>query len=268
MNLVDRVGTALVGIPLVLLIDYLGGWWFGVVLGAAAAVGTFELYRLLRKALFSPAVVPGILVSVAAAVLPAAAARPETGWVDLTLALIVLGGARFLAPGLKNEARLVDWALTIVGVLYVGLFFGQLMLLRTWPRGAWWVLFVLVTTWAYDTGAYFTGRSRGRTPFMQHISPSKTVEGVAGGLVLCVAVGLTMSAAVRLQIWQAVIFSLGVGISAQLGDLVESMIKRHVGAKDSGAFLPGHGGLLDRVDGLLFASAFAVCAGELFRHGS
>ena len=117
-----------------------------------------------------------------------------------------------------------------------------------------WILMLLFTVWAFDTGAYLVGRTVGRTPFLRHISPSKTVEGVVGGVVASTIV-------VGLMLWglgqnplHALVLGPLTGLAAQAGDLAESVIKRTAGAKDSGTLIPGHGGMLDRVDSFIVAA--------------
>ncbi|MBV9281237.1 MAG: phosphatidate cytidylyltransferase, partial [Chloroflexi bacterium] len=149
---------------------------------------------------------------------------------------------------------------TLVPVLYVGLLLGHLSLLRVYHHGARWVMLALLLTWAYDTGAFFAGSLWGRRRFMAHASPSKTVEGVLGGLLLSTLAGLLALPALGLLAWQALLLGLLAGVAAQAGDLVESMVKRQTGVKDSGAIMPGHGGLLDRIDSLLFTGALTLYA--------
>jgi phosphatidate cytidylyltransferase len=152
--------------------------------------------------------------------------------------------------------------------LYVGLLLAHLGLLRSYRDGAWWVFAALLTTWLYDIGAYVTGRTVGKRPFMRHISPKKTVEGVAGGLALSTLAGLATVPTVGLRVWQALLLGLLAGVAAQIGDLVESMIKRQAGVKDSGAIFPGHGGVLDRIDSLLFSGALIAYLALLFGYAA
>src|SRR5205085_6979232 len=109
-----------------------------------------------------------------------------------------------------------------------------------------WVVLVLAITWGYDTGAYFAGRYLGTHAFMSHISPSKTIEGVAGGLAVSTLAGLAAASPAGLTVLQGLALGLAGGAIVQAGDLVESMMKRAVGVKDSGTLVSGHGGLLDR----------------------
>jgi phosphatidate cytidylyltransferase len=126
----------------------------------------------------------------------------------------------------------------------------------------------LLTTWAFDTGAFLAGRLIGRRPFMSHVSPSKTVEGFIGGLVFGAAAGTACAPAIHIRLWEGIALGVAGGIAAQAGDLVESMIKRQSGVKDSSSLIPGHGGVLDRIDSLLFTGVVTYYAAALFGYGS
>jgi phosphatidate cytidylyltransferase len=120
--------------------------------------------------------------------------------------------------------------------------------------GAAWGLTLVLVVWGYDTGAYLTGRAIGRTKLVTHISPSKTVEGLLGGLVAATIAAGVGAALVGLDPWHPLIIGPLVGLAAQAGDLAESMLKRAADRKDSGFIIPGHGGMLDRIDSFLFAA--------------
>jgi phosphatidate cytidylyltransferase len=147
----------------------------------------------------------------------------------------------------------------IFGPAVVSLLLSHAILLRSLPRGSAWIFFLLLLVWVGDTGAYVFGRAFGRHALYPEVSPKKTIEGSLGGLTCSLGAGLFANAAFLrlLTIQECVVLSLSVGILGQLGDLFESLVKRSVGQKDSGRLLPGHGGLLDRIDSLLFA---APCA--------
>lgn len=266
-NLVTRVATAVVGIPIVLLVDHLGGWVFGALVGLAAVVGTVEFYIMMRRGQYRPAAHLGLPASAALAVWPFVTARPQQAWIAILALLITLAGAWYLVPAVY-ESGLGGWLTTVAGACYVGLLLGHLSLLRVARDGAWWILAVLLMTWAYDSGAYFAGSYFGRHPFMAHVSAKKTVEGVVGGLALSTVVGLVLVTTVHLVFWKALLLGLGAGIACQTGDLVESMIKRQVRVKDSGTLIPGHGGLLDRIDGLLFTGALTYYAAALLGYAT
>lgn len=149
---------------------------------------------------------------------------------------------------------LTDSATTLFGVLYIGLCLSYLLVLRTFPNGELLVILVLLVTWAADTGAYYTGTAFGRHPLAPMISPKKTVEGLVGGLGLAIGATFLMRYWFfsSITVWDCVTIGFLLTLAGLLGDLAESAIKRSVGAKDSGVLLPGHGGMLDRLDSLLF----------------
>jgi phosphatidate cytidylyltransferase len=171
------------------------------------------------------------------------------------------------------RGRLVGWALTLAGTLYVAWLMSHFLTLRLLGEpgseaGRGWVFYTLAATWGYDSGAYLVGSRFGRHRFMTWISPKKSWEGVAGGLALCLLVTLVARSPIPLvgpvlertlgwaplpiPSWHVPLLALAVASAAQLGDLAESMIKREAGAKDASALIPGHGGMLDRIDSLLF----------------
>ncbi|HEV2122783.1 MAG TPA: phosphatidate cytidylyltransferase, partial [Chloroflexota bacterium] len=170
------------------------------------------------------------------------------------------------------RGRLVGWALTLSGTLYVAWLISHFQTLRLigdldTEAGRGWVFFTLVATWSFDSGAYLVGSRIGRHRFMTWISPKKTWEGAAGGFLLCFvttliarstfiasipALQLLGWAPLPIPLWHTPFLALGVAAAAQFGDLAESMIKREAGAKDASELIPGHGGMLDRVDSLLF----------------
>lgn len=267
-NLVLRVSTAAVGIPVVLAVDYVGRWVFAGVIAAAAAAAAYEMYRMERKLDYRPFVLAGVLASAILAGLPFVASRhSQDDWIGILVLFVAGVGSMYLVRPLYPRAFL-NWVLTLLPLVYVGIMLGHLSLLREVRDGAWWVLVVLVITWAYDTGAYFAGSRVGKRPFMHHVSPNKTIEGVAGGLLLGTLAGLLAAPTIRIAVWQALLLGLALGISAQAGDLLESMIKRQTGVKDSGALIPGHGGVLDRIDSLLVTGAVAYYAAALLGYAS
>ncbi len=266
-NLALRLMTAGIGIPLVVAVNYVGGWAFACAVGTAAIIAMVEIYGLFRRAHFAPAYAVGLPAGVAFAVLPILQRGTEEGWIALVAALVLVAGTLALARG-SDAQRLNNWALTVVGSIYVGLLLGHLSLMRVWTHGAWWVLFVFLITWGYDTGAYVAGRLFGSRPFMHHISPKKTLEGVFGGLVVSALAGCVGAPTLGMTVWQALLIGLAGGVAAQAGDLIESMIKRQTGAKDSGSLMPGHGGLLDRIDSLLFTATMTVYVVRVFGYGA
>lgn len=151
---------------------------------------------------------------------------------------------------------LVDVSVLIFGTLYIGFTLGHLLLTRALPDGIFLIFFVVLVTWAGDTGAYYAGMSMGRTPLAPRISPNKTVEGLLGGCLLAVVIALIARAwfIPSFTIIDAVVLGLLLTAVGLIGDLSESMFKRSAGVKDSGGLIPGHGGVLDRLDSLLLTA--------------
>jgi phosphatidate cytidylyltransferase len=176
--------------------------------------------------------------------------------VELVLAVALIAGLTvfLFLPGRREG--LGRWAMGLGGAIYLGLPFNYYLLLYTRPapgRGLAWLLVTILTAVASDVAAMLVGQRLGRHPFFTAISPRKTVEGAAAGIVLCVPVMLAGGLVfLGLAAWQAALLGLLVGVSAEAGDLVESQMKRLAGVKDSSTLIPGHGGLLDRLDSLLF----------------
>ncbi|MEN2982058.1 MAG: CDP-archaeol synthase [Thermus sp.] len=181
---------------------------------------------------------------------------PQVPWREVGLGLFVM--ASFSYELLKG-ADLTRFAFTLLAFLYLPWSLGYVLLLRETPDGAlglWTLSLPIVASFATDIGAYFVGRAWGRRKLAPEISPGKTVEGSMGGILVSFLALVAYTGLVRevfpfglLELW---FFSLLLSLAAQLGDLAESMLKRYCGVKDSGRFLPGHGGLLDRIDSLLF----------------
>jgi phosphatidate cytidylyltransferase len=153
------------------------------------------------------------------------------------------------------RTKLHDVSFNFLAVCYVSLLFSHLILLRELNQGVYLTFLAIALTWATDTGAYFVGRAMGRNKLAPLVSPNKTIEGAIGGLIFAVGVSLAvgyMFPNSSLSSGSLTLLGLAAGITGQLGDLVESAIKRIAGVKDSGKLIPGHGGVLDRFDSILF----------------
>lgn len=272
-----RILVALVGIPVALLLVHLGGWYLGALLVAAAAIGAHEFHALASARGARPVRWLGIP---AAALLVVLAVRDPVfaGWGDpaltLVLVLVLLTACAVVFCRRIDEEPLLSASATVLGALYTGGTLAFAVLLRdlpevmgTVPRHRWegtlLVLLPLGVTWAGDTAAFFVGRSIGKTPLAPRVSPGKTVEGGIGGLVASVAAGVAAGfvlddfGTVPLSPLAGGLIGLVLGAAAQVGDLAESVLKREAGVKDSGAILPGHGGVLDRLDALFFTLPLA-----------
>ncbi len=248
-SLLTRTLSAIVLLPLVLAAIYLGGDLFFVLVALVLGLATFEFVRLMERGDYRPAVFfswgfvgIGVLI----------ARDPDGAWLQPAMAGL-LGAAlvwQFLQKG--RPAPTADWALTVVGGLYIGWMGGHLVALRQMPDGVQWLLLSLVITWAADSGAYFVGSTWGRRKLAPRLSPGKTIEGTAGGWLTGVITGGLLAGLQGLGIVHGLSLGALIGIASPLGDLGISMMKRQVGAKDSGHLIPGHGGMLDRIDSILF----------------
>src|SRR5262249_42207313 len=181
-------------------------------------------------------------------------------------ALIILTFAWLILTRRKVEGSLLDWALAMAGTFYLGWPLAFFLLLRGDTLGAsttgfWWMLALLFMVWTNDTFAFFTGHYFGRAKLAPHVSPAKTWEGFAGGLIFTIIAALVFTIALpsafhhplRVAWYHAVLLGVLVAITATIGDLAESLLKRGTGMKDSSRLIPGHGGILDRMDSVLFA---------------
>lgn len=244
-----RVLTAVIAIPIVFAMAYLGGWWFYLPLGALLLLGGHEFCALMRSAGYNPSE-PACLGLVAALLIDSILPGYRIGRFAL-VATIAIEATRHI---IRNQTKgfLVNWALMLAGALYVGGLGSHFIALRALPGGLGWLALAVIPTWVCDSAAYFVGTSRGRQGFFTAISPHKTWEGFIGGwlsgAIAAVAAGLFL----KLTLAQAIVLGLVLPLAATFGDLAESLLKRQVGAKDSGTFFPGHGGVLDRADSLLF----------------
>jgi len=264
----DRARSAAILVPPLLVALWLGGPWIAFVVVLAVVFAGAEAFRLLTAAGHSSLPLLGIVFAVVVALGDSVRQLPGGSGLLLAALGIVLVGVGALTR-LDPREGLAVFATTVFGALYVGLLgfiarlattgspvepsalFGPLGVERAW------ILTLVLVVWAFDTFAYFVGRRFGRHPFMAHISPSKTVEGVVGGAVAAAIVGALLVAGFGRPWLAGLGFGLLVGAAAQAGDLVESMLKRAAGAKESGTLIPGHGGMLDRVDSFLFAAPVA-----------
>jgi phosphatidate cytidylyltransferase len=250
------VGTALVALPVLLAVIFLAPPLATVaVVAAALAVGLHEFFQLLRARGIRPLRAGGLLC---AALLFADVAWP--GWLGVPTAPIglvfLLGAALARGPDYESVSAA---AATLLGAVYLGGLGGTIAALRTLepPReGAWHVVLLLVVIVFSDTLAFFVGNAVGRRRLAPAVSPGKSVEGAVGGLLGGVAGAFAVRALglPELPAMHALVLGLLVAGLGIVGDLDESLIKRWAGVKDSGALFPGHGGMLDRLDSLLFGA--------------
>jgi phosphatidate cytidylyltransferase len=265
----QRALSAAVFVPPLLVVLALGEPWFGALIAVFVIVAAWEAVRLLRGAGY-PAV-PALAVAGALAV---AADLASLEQYRAYAALFV--GAVLVASGVaafrQTDTRVgfASWIGTTFVAVYVGMLGALVRLGQVTPplpgtaplaqlgavRG--WILLVILLVWSFDTGAYCLGVALGKRKFLSHISPSKSYWGLFGGLVASTIVAVAGLWALGQPAAIGLVFGPVIGAVAQAGDLAESMLKRAAGAKDSGTLIPGHGGILDRVDSFLFAAPVAA----------
>jgi phosphatidate cytidylyltransferase len=261
----QRAISAAVLVPVLLVVLAFGGVVLAAAIALVTALAAVEVFRLLKGAGYAPFAALGTALALVVVV---DAAFPEvlegSGLLLVAIGVVLVAVASF--ERIDPRDGLQTWMATVFGALYISLLSFIVRLGMEAPeipagsplsaigaeRG--WILLLIFAVWSYDTGAYLVGKNLGRTKFLTHISPSKTIEGLVGGVIATTLV-------VAIMLWalgQSPLHALALGpltaLAAQAGDLAESVIKRAAGAKDSGTLIPGHGGMLDRVDSFIFAA--------------
>lgn len=269
--------TAAIAMPVVLVFAWFGGWLAFVALALVVLLGTVELHNMLLHVGYRPLVWISFALSILfliAAMFPSY----RLSIIEISLGVSLLVSFSWLFFRKRLDGAMVDWALTMAISLYLGWPTSFMLLLRgsapatfqgsgavTLPTGAWWLLVVLLGVWGFDAAAFFSGRYFGRHKLAPEISPGKTWEGVAGGLVLSITAALVLTVVPLHVPWYfAILLGVLIGMAATLGDLAESLIKRQTHVKDSGQIMPGHGGMLDRIDSLLFAVIVVYIFAQFF----
>lgn len=268
-SLAQRLLSAAILIPAVIGLVWWSYWSVVAAVVVVTIVALLELYTALAHGSFQPRLAVGLAVAL---VLNAAAiARPlvpSATLLPLVLTLIVIGTLIAELPRHDHQGALANWALTLAGALYISWLLSHFVLLRALDTplrphplgllriepGAAWLYMVLIVTWVQDTAAYFAGRAWGRHKLAPVLSPKKTWEGWGAGLVASIAAGVVCVPLFGLPIAliSGALLGLIAGLIGPLGDLSESLIKRQIGLKDASHLIPGHGGLLDRADSILF----------------
>lgn len=266
--LAQRVATAIVGIPALVVVLFLGRWWIAALILVVALLAGAETFRLLGQAGYRSLAWLGTTIGVVLVIAGILFTDAhEKAFLFLVAGFMLAAIGSFLRADPRDG--LATLMTTVFGGLYVGLlgFLPRLagldldmapaaQVTGLLDAGRWWLVVTVLGVWAYDTGAYFSGRIIGGPRFLTSISPSKTWAGAIGGLLAATAVAALLLWSLGRNPAEALILGPLIAIAAQAGDLVESMLKRAAGAKDSGRLFPGHGGILDRVDSLLFAGPF------------
>lgn len=280
-NLAQRTGTAIILIPAVIIVVWFGGWVTLTAITLIALQATRELSAMFAREGWQP-LIPLSMALCLVFFLAALRADARLPLLAFGISATVLGSfAWLLLTRSPIDRTILDWALTLAIPFYIGWPLAFLLALRgdtvgSMARGFWWTMLVILAVWANDTAALLSGHyfgRNGRHKLATHISPNKTWEGFAGGMVCSTVVVFAVSIMadnilahpISLPWYHRIILGILISLAATVGDLAKSMLKRGTGVKDSGRILPGHGGILDRIDSLLFAVfvmfAYAVSFG-------
>ena len=257
--MVRRLLTALLLLALLLPIAFLGGTPYVILVAFFASTAAWEYGLMLRSRTFEPSLI--IMVGGVLLILAARAFRPQAASLVLTASVLAAMTWHLVRYEQGREHAAADLAMSIAGIVYLGWIGAYLVDLRLLPNGVWWLLLVLTTVWVADSAAYFVGVRYGRHKMSPRLSPKKSWEGyvagiIAGTLFSGLLGGLfTRFGGPNLSAVQVMPLGFALSTLTTLGDLGESLFKRYAGVKDSGDFLPGHGGAFDRIDSLIWAGA-------------
>jgi phosphatidate cytidylyltransferase len=249
-----RILTVLTLLPVVLLFVYLGGipWLVGILV--VGVIGWHEMVLLLAGDQFTVDRSLGFFFVIGAIVVAYIQALGlfTTDLLRPLLAALIMFSLIW-ALFLRSDHPTADWGVTVASALYLGFMLSHFVTLRERPDGLQWIILAFAITWTIDACAFFAGRLWGRHKWWPRLSPKKTWEGLIGGSVAGIAVAAVLSyLLVGLNPWLGLLLGVLAAVFAPMGDLAISLFKRKAGAKDTGQLIPGHGGILDRLDSLLF----------------
>ena len=263
-----RLFTALLLLALIVPAVLFGGVPYFLLVAFFLVTATWEYVQMFHGAKFQPSTlitVGGVFLLVAAR-----AFRPE--WTEFLLAAVILIAMTYhlIAYERGRHEAALDFVISLGGFVYLGWFAGYMIDVRALPHGGWWVMIVFPIVWLADSGAYMIGARYGTHKMLKRLSPKKSWEGFWAGVLMGTIYGgffafaYTRFGPLHISIWQGVLLGFVLSSVTTLGDLGESLIKRFTGAKDSGNFLPGHGGAFDRIDSLIWAAVIGVIWIRLF----
>lgn len=246
----NRYLGALMIAPFIVFV-FLGGISLKLFVSILTLVGMYEFYKALREKNFNPISLIGYLVVLLFYLF-------DTDFKILMSILIIATLVALIIPVFNQKVTFIDVALTLLGVLYIGIFFSFIPLVESKVNGQFYVWLIFIGSWVTDSAAFYAGKFFGKNKLCPQVSPKKTIEGSIGGLI-----GATIGSGVfglivgnftnAIPVYHFIIIGALCGIISQLGDLVASSIKRYVGVKDYSNLIPGHGGILDRFDSILFS---------------
>lgn len=245
--LLKRITTALVLIPIFILITWFGNPWFAIGIAIISVLAGWEFYRIAYAISTRPATYFGLFIIM---LLSLSVFCPVENLKLIIIVVATIVSCIWIIFKKNKDKAYLGLVWTLAGVLYIGLLISYWADLMALEGGKWWVAWAIIIVIACDTAAYFVGRQWGKHKMAPDISPNKTWEGSVGGLIASILVSVLLGIlfSLPLRIWELIILGILISAIAQCGDLVESFLKRTAGVKDSSNLLPGHGGILDRID--------------------
>jgi len=254
--MLPRILTALIAAPIILACVYFGGVAFLLLVLILAIASINEFYTMMKQKDFHPAYWVGNFFTIFFIVFAAYALKknwePAHSAILTGSVLVTMVATLFLKT--RPKEAIVDIAVTLMGMFYIGWFFSYFLFIRALTERGAYLIFLLMTIWALDVVAYFFGSRFGKHKLWPSVSPKKSVEGAVAGFVVCLVAASIFGYYAGFDLAHSIILGAIIGVVAQLSDLVESLIKRDAGVKDSSAIVPGHGGVLDRMDSFILTA--------------
>ncbi len=257
----QRVKAALIFVPLVLIMIYLGGWVYNLFFAAVLLVAAFEYARLFKAMGTHPSLV---LMLVGVALFIVQRWLLPVYFVSILISIVILLAAvtALVQYERGDDKAALNFGITLSGIFYLGWIGSFLFELRALPDGLGWVLTALPAVWLADSGAYFIGRWLGKAKMTPRLSPNKSWAGIGGAILFGTVFGALLVLLWRsvgwlpvgTPLWQGMMIGLVVAVVSPVGDLLISLFKRTAGVKDTGNIIPGHGGILDRIDTWIWAA--------------
>jgi len=253
--MVPRILTTIISLPILIACVYFGGVAFLLLVLALALLSINEFYSMMQKKDFHPAYWVGNFFTIFFIVFAYYALKknwePAHSAILTGAALVTMVSTLFLK---RPKDAIVDIAVTLFGMMYIGWFFSYFIFIRSLTERGAYLLFLMGTIWAFDVVAFLFGTAFGKHRLFPSVSPKKSVEGAVAGFIFCLIAAGIFGYYAGFDMTHSLILGAIIGVVAQLSDLVESLIKRDAGVKDSSALVPGHGGFLDRMDSFILAA--------------
>jgi phosphatidate cytidylyltransferase len=257
----QRVKAALVFIPLVLILIYFGGWLFNLFILMVLVAAAYEYTRLFFRIDNLPSF-PTIMVGIFLVVMHEWVFKGEYPEILITLLIILTAVVALVAYERNGRDMTIGFALNLAGIIYIGWVGSAFIPFRALESGRGWVLTALPAVWLADSGAYFIGSWLGGPKMSPRLSPGKTWAGLAGGTITGTLFGALLVLLWRsvswlppeTPLWQGLVMGFVLSLVSAMGDLLVSLFKRTAGVKDTGDLIPGHGGILDRIDSWIWAA--------------